>query len=67
MTEQQTGRVCVWYDCVCVLWWRELIKEEEAAERQGAHFSNVVIGETEKRGQNGRYVQSDCVCACMCV
>lgn len=49
--------------CVCVcVWWKESITEEEAAERQGAHFSNVVIGETEKQGQKGRYVQCVYVC-----
>lgn len=35
---------CVWS------WWRESITEEEEQE---AHFSNVVIGETERQAQNG--------------
>lgn len=29
----------------------------------GCHFSNVVIGDSVKQGQNGKYAHQVCVCA----
>lgn len=42
---------------------------DKATRRWGGHFSNVVIGDTMKQGQNRKYVHQVCARArvCLCV